>query len=44
MSTHSFVGVQVGDVIRAVYVHHDGYLSGAGQDLQEYTTQEAVED
>lgn len=44
MSTRSFVGVQVGDVIRAVYVHHDGYLAGVGQDLQAYTTQEAVEE
>lgn len=44
MSTRSFVGVQVGDVIRAVYVHFDGYLDGVGQDLQAYTTQEAVEE
>ena len=44
MSTHSFVGVQIGDLIRAVYVHHDGYLEGVGQDLQAYTTQEAVEE
>jgi hypothetical protein len=44
MSTRSFVGVQIGDLIRAVYVHHDGYLEGVGQDLQAYTTQEAVEE
>jgi hypothetical protein len=24
--------------IRAIYVHHDGYLSGVGADLQEYAT------
>lgn len=44
MGTRSFVGVQVGDVIRAVYVHFDGYLDGVGQDLQVYTTQQEVED
>jgi len=44
MSTRGFVGVQIGVVIRAVYVHHDCYLEGVGQDLRAYTTQEAVEE
>lgn len=44
MSTRSFVGVMVGDKCRAVYVHFDGYLDGVGAELQEYTTQAAVEE
>ena len=43
MGTRSFVGVMVGDKCRAVYVHWDGYLSGVGAELQDYTTQEEVE-
>lgn len=43
MGTRSMVGVTVGDKVRAVYVHWDGYLDGVGAELQEYTTQEAVE-
>jgi hypothetical protein len=37
------VGVMVGNKCRAVYVHWDGYLSGVGAELQEYTTQAEVE-
>lgn len=44
MGTRSFVGVMVGDKCRAVYVHWDGYLNGVGAELQEYTTQAAVEE
>ena len=44
MGTRSFVGVMVGDVCRAVYVHWDGYLSGVGRALQDYKTQKAVEE
>lgn len=44
MGTRSFVGVMVGDVCRAVYVHWDGYLEGVGAALQDYTTQAAVEE
>jgi hypothetical protein len=43
MGTRSMVGVMVGDKCRAVYVHWDGYLSGVGAELQEYTTQPEVE-
>lgn len=43
MSTRCFVGIQLGDKIRAVFVHYDGYLSGVGRDLQEHTSQESVE-
>ena len=43
MGTRSFVGMMVGDKIRAIYVHYDGYLEGVGAELQEYNTQEAVE-
>lgn len=43
MGTRSMVGVTVGDKVRAVYVHWDGYLDGVGADLQGYTTQEDVE-
>ena len=34
----------VGDKCRAVYVHWDGYLSGVGAELQDYTTQAEVEE
>ena len=44
MGTRSFVGVMVGDKCRAVYVHWDGYLEGVGAELQDYTTQAAVEE
>ena len=44
MGTRSFVGVMKGDVCRAIYVHWDGYLDGVGAELQDYTTQEAVEE
>jgi hypothetical protein len=44
MGTRSFVGVMVGDKVRAVYVHWDGYLSGVGAGLQDYTTQAEVEE
>ena len=44
MGTRSFVGVMVGDVCRAVYVHWDGYLDGVGRDLKNYTRQSAVEE
>lgn len=44
MGTRSMVGVMVGNKVRAVYVHWDGYLDGVGAGLQEYTTQEAVEE
>ncbi len=30
MSTRSLVGVMIGDICRAVYVHSDGYLDGVG--------------
>lgn len=43
MGTRSFVGVMVGDVFRAVYVHFDGYLDGVGKALQAYRTQAEVE-
>lgn len=43
MGTRSFVGVMMGDVCRAVYVHFDGYLSGVGAQLQAYRTQAEVE-
>jgi hypothetical protein len=43
MGTRSKVGVMIGDKCRAVYVHWDGYLSGVGADLQEYTQQKDVE-
>ena len=43
MGTRSFVGVMVGDKCRAIYVHWDGYLSGVGAELQDYTTQAEVE-
>jgi hypothetical protein len=43
MSTRGFVGVMVGNVCRAVYVHHDCYLSGVGATLQSYATQDEVE-
>jgi len=44
MGTRSLVGVMVGDKCRAVYVHWDGYLEGVGAELQNYTTQEEVEE
>ncbi len=44
MGTRSMVGVMVGDKCRAVYVHWDGYLDGVGAGLQDYMTQEAVEE
>jgi hypothetical protein len=44
MSTRSFVGVMIGDECHSVYVHCDGYLSGVGAELQEYTTQAEVEE
>ena len=44
MGTRSMVGVMVEGGVRAVYVHWDGYLDGVGAGLQEYTTQEAVEE
>jgi hypothetical protein len=44
MGTRSMVGVMVGDKCRAVYVHWDGYLEGVGYELQNYKTQEAVEE
>lgn len=44
MSTRCFVGVMKGDKCTAVYVHHDGYLSGVGADLLEYDTQADVEE
>lgn len=43
MGTRSFVGVMIGDVCRAVYVHFDGYLDGVGATLQAYRTQAEVE-
>ena len=44
MSTRSFVGVMVGDVCRAVYVHSDGYLNGVGKELVNYyNNQKSVE-
>lgn len=43
MGTRSFVGVMIGDVCRAVYVHFDGYLDGVGARLQSYKDQAAVE-
>ena len=43
MGTRSFVGVMIGDQCRAIYVHYDGYLEGVGADLQDYTTQDSVE-
>lgn len=33
-----------GDKCMAVYVHHDGYLTGVGADLMKYNTQEDVEE
>jgi hypothetical protein len=36
MGTHSFVGMMVGNVCSAVYVHYDGYLEGVGAQLQDY--------
>lgn len=44
MGTRSLVGVMIGDKCRAVYVHWDGYLEGVGAELQDYTTQEEVEE
>ncbi len=44
MGTRSFVGVMVGDRVRAVYVHFDGYLEGVGAELQGYKTQAEVEE
>ena len=44
MSTRGFVGVKIGDVIRAVYVHYDCYLAGVGKDLQAYTTVDEVDE
>ena len=44
MGTRSMVGVMIGDKCRAVYVHWDGYLDGVGRELQDYTTQEEVEE
>ncbi len=44
MGTRSLVGVMIGDKCRAVYVHWDGYLDGVGAELQDYTTQEEVEE
>ena len=44
MGTRSMVGVMVGNKVRAVYVHWDGYLDGVGAGLQEYTTQAEVEE
>lgn len=44
MGTRSFVGVMMGDKVRAVYVHWDGYLDGVGAELQGYKTQEDVEE
>ena len=43
MGTRSFVGMMRGDKIRAVYVHFDGYLSGVGAELQDYTSRGEVE-
>jgi hypothetical protein len=44
MGTRSFVGVMVGNKCRAVYVHWDGYLEGVGAELQEYRSQQEVEE
>ena len=44
MGTRSMVGVMVGNKVRAVYVHWDGYLDGVGAGLQDYTTQAEVEE
>ncbi len=44
MSTRSLVGVMIGDICRAVYVHSDGYLDGVGQEVLEYKTQAEVEE
>jgi hypothetical protein len=44
MSTRSLVGVMVGNICRAVYVHSDGYLDGVGQEVLEYKTQSEVEE
>ena len=38
MGTRSMVGMMIGDKVRAVYVHWDGYLDGVGKELQCYTT------
>ncbi len=43
MSTRSLVGVMIGDICRAVYVHSDGYLDGVGEELLEYKNQKDVE-
>lgn len=44
MSTRSFVGVNIGNVYRSIYIHYNGYPAGVGRDLMSYTTQEEVEE
>lgn len=38
MSTNSLIGKYVGDRIKAIYCHFDGYPSGVGATLLEYYT------
>lgn len=44
MGTRSFVGMEIGGKIRAVYVHFDGYLEGVGAELQDYVGETEVEE
>lgn len=34
MSTHSYICMEVGDSIKAIYCHFDGYLDGVGETLK----------
>lgn len=36
MSTHSYICMEVGDSIQAIYCHFDGYLDGIGAMLKEH--------
>ncbi|MDD3586777.1 MAG: hypothetical protein PHQ75_06300 [Thermoguttaceae bacterium] len=44
MSTHSFICMEVGDSIQAIYSHFDGYIDGVGATLKEhYQAREKIE-
>lgn len=44
MSTRSNIGVEINGVVKAVYCHFDGYLSGVGETLvKNYPTRELAE-
>jgi len=38
MSTRSYIGIQDGETITAIYCHFDGYPSAVGQELSDHYT------